>query len=100
MFTFKGATISARELTIGDEEDSYALLEAAFPEGKRVVRVHTFILFLLAADIEGDFPVPMLGANAKPEAYAEAYAEWRKLPRSFPALWEKELAAAEGLPKE
>jgi hypothetical protein len=97
-FEYQGATITARPLTIGDEEDCQAFLDY-FPEGKQTMRVLWFLQFVLAADIQGEFPVPIPSASAPAQEFLDAYARYRKLPRTFPEQWTKELAAVEGHPK-
>lgn len=95
MFEYQGATISARELSI-EEDDQIVRLTSKLPDGAIVNSGTPFMEFMVGAVIEkGNSPVPIISADSTPEEVAEAYAAWRKLPRRFLKLWKQEVANAD-----
>lgn len=94
-FEFKGATISARELTIEDEDRITALmLMLPSDESSATVR-YRFAEFMVGAQIEGAFDLPIITiATPKPDILA-AFQQWRKLPRRIVREWQAEVVAAE-----
>lgn len=89
-FTFQGATISARELTIGDDDDIQRLI-SQLPPGAIINSGTPFLEFMVGAVIEGDSPLPMVTPTSKASEIADAYEAWKRLPRSFMRLWRQEV---------
>jgi hypothetical protein len=50
---------------------------------------------MIAANVEGDSPVPLVSEDDDAETVNAAYEVWRKLPRRFGQQWRLELQAAE-----
>lgn len=95
-FTYNGSKISATELTIGGEEDAYALaLVLAGADEKVLVKHLRFAQYQYAASVEGDEPVPRVTAESSDTDIRTAYAAWRKLPGSFSDVWVAELGKVE-----
>lgn len=93
-FEFGGATISARELSIEDD-DQIARITNKLPDGAIVKSGTPFMEFMVGAQVTGEFPVPFISADSTEDAIAVAYAAWRKLPRSFQNRWKQEVARAD-----
>lgn len=96
-FTFNGATISARALTIADDDaiiQFWQPVGAAYPNAT-TRSVNRFGEFMLGASIEGEPPLPMVAPDSPADSIAASYAAWQKLPRSFAQRWDRELDAAE-----
>lgn len=90
-FEFQGATIRAREMTIGDEEDAGDICEKLAGGSDYKMRQYWFAQYHVSADVEGDEPFPRIDAGTSAADIKAAYAEWRKLPISFRDLWKAEL---------
>lgn len=95
-FEYGGAVITARELSIEDD-DNIARLINKLPDGAIVNSGTPFMEFMVGAEIKGDSPVSRIDADSTPEEVAAAYAAWRKLPRSFLKRWKQEVANADTL---
>jgi len=101
-FKYKGATIDAREMTIGDEEQIGTIARKLAATGANIQARYGFGEFMVGAtvsltQVDGSFvPAPLLMVDeyATVEATEAAYAEWRKLPRAFLAKWRETLDAA------
>lgn len=100
-FTFRGATIAARLLTIADDDDAtqIGMMARPTPESPLQVRHMTFSEFQVAAQIEGEWPIPRVTADDDVAAVKAAYEAWRALPRTFPRQWVNELNAVESAAK-
>lgn len=100
-FKYNGATITARPLSIGDDEAAtqIAMLVRPTPESPLLVRHVSFGEFQVAAEIDGEWPIPHISERDSLDTVQAAYAAWRKLPRTFPQQWIRELDAAEGAAK-
>lgn len=98
-FKFEGTTITARKLSIGDNDDIGDVF-MKLPESRRINRMFRFIEFAFAFEAKGGkFPVPKLTAASSAEDVEAAYQAYRQLPRGFMAQWLEELQAVEGDPK-
>ena len=98
-FKLNDLTITARPLSIGDNDDLGDLL-MKLPEDRRTNRIFRFLEFAVGGVVEGGkSPVPALNASSTAEEIEAAYQVYRKLPRSFQTQWQEELAAVEGSPK-
>lgn len=101
-FEWDDATISMKELTIGDEDRIGALM-SKISTGTLGGR-YTFAEFMIGANVKrldlggmlSDAPVTMVTEHDKPEDIEAAWQEWRNLPRKFAQLWRKEVEAADG----
>lgn len=100
-FKFNGSTISAKALTIADDDAAteIGMLARPTPDSPLQVRHMTFAEFQVAAQIVGDWPIPHVTEKDDEGAVKAAYAAWRSLPRTFPHQWVKELDAVEGAAK-
>ncbi len=100
-FTYKGATITARPLSIADDDAAteIGMMARPTPDSPLQVRHMTFSEFQIAAEIKGDWPIPHVTASDDVAAVRVAYEAWRTLPRSFPQQWVKELNEAESAAK-
>lgn len=100
-FQWAKSTVSARALTIGDDEDvsNLASLVRSDPNGYILVKHVRFAEFEIGAVIEGEWPIPRVTPENSGEEVQQAYAAWRALPRAFAGLWQKELASAENIGK-
>lgn len=86
-FEWKGATISARPLTIADEEDIGLLMEKLKDAGAAGGR-YRFAEFMIGAIVgTGTPPVPMVNVRSDPDAIRASYETWRTLPRAFGQKW-------------
>lgn len=96
-FKWNGATIAARELTIGDDEtiSNLAALVTSDKSGFYLVKHARFAEFQIGAVIEGEWPLPQVSETDSHEAVAAAYEAWRGLPRRFGGFWQKELSGVE-----
>jgi hypothetical protein len=94
-FRYLDATISARELTIGGEEDSYALARLLAGDSDVLVKQARFAEYQYAAQVDGDEPVPRVTVEDGEAAARAAYAAWRKLPASFQDCWLAEVGKTE-----
>lgn len=97
-FTWNGATIRVKDLTVGEEEAVTRLL-LRLPEEER--EEHTavawsFCEFQVSADIEGDPPLLMLDAHCTQRDIEEALAAWRALPARLQRKWRQAVQALEG----
>lgn len=98
MFQYNGATITARELTIADDDAIGSVILSAIAEAYPQARMGTvtgFGTFVFGAVIDGEPPFPMVTANSTPTDIVAAYAAWLKLPRSFARNWREALDEAE-----
>lgn len=101
-FKFRGATISARPLSIADD-DEVNLIAAAFTDGDgRIFVKHVrFAEFQVAGGFTGEpgqpavSPIPHVTSKDDPAKIRESYEAWRALPRRFADEWRKELARSE-----
>lgn len=98
-FEHGGATIRARELTIADD-DRIGDLMARLDEhsGSQVTR-YRFAEFMLAADIDGEPPLPLVDEHSTDAAIAGSFTAWGKLPRKFGQRWQQELNTEDADPK-
>jgi len=94
-FQYKGATIRAHELTIGDEEDTGVLCMAITGTESWMVKHTWFAQYQFAAEVEGSEPILRVTTESSIEDIRAAYQAWRKLPGSFRDLWTKELERVE-----
>jgi hypothetical protein len=96
-FEFKGATITARELTIAEDDQINRLFAvvAKIEPGATASGAQAFCEFQIAAEIEGDFFIPRVTHQDEQETIAEAWRAWRKAPRRLLTLWERELLLAD-----
>lgn len=97
MFEYNGAKITARELTIADDDALVGFYEPVavnHPQAS-VLSVNRFAEFMQAAQIEGEPPIPMVTARSEAEVIGAAYEAWLKLPRWFAVSWRGELNDAE-----
>lgn len=105
-FKFCDATISARPLTIADDDD-VSVIAAALSDkpGSLFVKHVRFAEFMVAAEFIGKdgqpgiSPIPHVTENDDAQAIRAAYEAWRTLPRRFADEWRNELERAEGLGK-
>lgn len=100
-FKFKGATITARALSISDDDAAteIGMMARPTPDSPLQVRHMTFSEFQVAAEITGDWPIPRVSAQDSAETVQAAYAAWRALPRTFPQQWVRELNEVEAAAK-
>lgn len=95
-FEWKGATITARELVIADEERIAALLRALTGgTGEWTTTQYGWAEFIIGADVSGDAPLRMVEATDAVKVLQESYEAWRNLPRRFLRAWREEQANAE-----
>jgi hypothetical protein len=97
-FTWNGATIRVKELTIGEEEAVTALM-ARFPkedQDAHTATIWSFSEFMASAEIEGDPPLPMVTAESSQREIETAMAAWRALPARLQRKWRQAVTAAEG----
>lgn len=96
-FQWGKATISAKELTIGDEEviSNIAALVSAEKNGFYLIKHGRFAEFQVGAVVDGDWPIPRVTEADTHEKVAAAYDAWRGLSRRFGRLWQAEVAASE-----
>lgn len=97
-FTWGKATITARALTIGDEE-VMARLQSKLPGETLMMTLEPFAEFMVAASIEGEPPLPMVTAVSPDSEVQASYVAWGGLPRAFKRQWVKELREVEAPPK-
>lgn len=90
-FEYKGASIRAREMTIGDEEDANDICEKLTGGSDYKMRQYWFAQYHVSAEVEGADPFARISASSSAADVKAAYAEWRKLPVSFRDLWKAEL---------
>ncbi len=94
-FKWNDSTITARgDLTIGDE-DRIGGIMGKLPDDTQAVRAYNFGEFMVAANVEGESPVPLVSEDDDAETVNASYEVWRKLPRRFGQQWRLELQAAE-----
>ena len=96
-FTWKGAVIRVKALTIGDEEDVTALMlrvPDVEAEGN-TAGVYAFAEFNVAAEVDGDLNYPFVSAASSDKEIDAARAAWRALPRGFLHKWRAALRATE-----
>lgn len=100
-FQFNGSTISARVLTIGDDEEIGNLAALALGDGSGtiLIKYYRFAEFMYGADITGDWPIPRVTSDSKFEDVSASYEAWRNLPRAFGARWREEIARADNAGK-
>jgi len=92
-FTYRGATIALKPLTIADDDD-ILLLRTKLDSGL-MNTAEPFAEFMIGAAITGTPPLTMVTkASTKAEVNA-SYAEWMALPRKFLFLWKTEVNRAE-----
>jgi hypothetical protein len=100
-FKFKDSTISARPLSIADDDAAteIGMLARPTPDSPLQIRHVTFGEFQVAAEIDGDWPIPRVTEKDDLAAVKAAYDAWRALPRSFPRQWIDELNRVENAAK-
>lgn len=96
-FTFKGATFSARSLTIADDNE-IDLLCFRLGDDTNMYNAQKWAEFVVAAQVEGENPVPYVTSGSTPEEARYSFKAWVSLPRSFMQSWRAELRSAEGSP--
>lgn len=97
-FTWKGATIRVKDLTIGEEEEVSKLflrLPEEEHEGKTAT-AWTFCQFQIAAEIDGEGPLPRVTDASSQREIMEALAAWRALPARLQSKWRQAFTEAEG----
>lgn len=95
-FEYKGATITARELVIADEERIATLLNNLTGSiAGWTTTQYGWAEFVISADVSGDPPLPMVEASDAVKALQDSYEAWRSLPRRFLRAWREEQAKAE-----
>lgn len=97
-FEIDGITVSARKLSIGDNDDIGDLL-MKLPEAQRNTRMYRFLEFAIAHVTEGGAIIPPLDGYSSAADIEAAYQAYRELPRTFQTQWQAELQAVEGDPK-
>lgn len=90
-FTYKGSTISARELTIGEELDIGTIAMAITGTSEWKMAHTWFAQYQLAAEVTGDEPISRIAVGDDPAKIKTAFAEWLKLPGSFSRRWNDEM---------
>lgn len=93
MFEYNGCKISARELTIADDDaitGFFDPISSSHPTAS-VLSVIRFGEFMLGAVIDGDPPLPMVTPQTPASEIGEAYRAWLALPRRFAVNWRKEV---------
>ncbi len=106
-FNFNKCTITARPLTIADDDAAteIGMMARPSPDSPLQVRHMTFAEFQVAAEVTDDkgtpvaFTVPHVTASDDVAAVKAAYEAWRSLPRTFPRQWLNELNAVESAAK-
>lgn len=96
-FTFKAATISARALTIADDNE-IDLLCFRLGDDTNMYNAQKWAEFVVAAQVDGNNPVPFASSKSTPEEARYSFRAWVSLPRSFMQSWRSELRSAEGSP--
>lgn len=91
-FTWNGATIGVRDLTIADDLRVTALARRAVggelnQDDPEFVLVYNFAEFMVAADVQGEAPLALVDEHSTDEAIAAALNAWRGLPRKFGRKW-------------
>lgn len=102
-FNFKNVIVSARPMTIADEDTAttIAALVRPDPNGFILIKHLTFAEFQVAAEITqadgtpADWPIPHITADDPPADVQAAYAAWQQVPRAFVRKWRAELERAE-----
>lgn len=100
-FTHKGAIISARELSIGDDEtiSNLAALVKTDLQGFILVKHVRFAEYMIGHEVvSGDEPIPVVAENSPATDVQASYEAWRKLPRTFGTQWKAELERVENRP--
>lgn len=98
-FQYKGATISARTLTIEDGDGIEALVMRLYDQTP-VNKAQPWAEFMVGSVIEGNPPLPIIDASVTTEEARLSYAAWRKLELGFAQSWAREYRAKQALPKE
>lgn len=96
---YKGAKITARALTIEDD-NTIQLLAYRLEDSTSMLAAQKWSEFLVAAVVDGDYPIPYVSLEATAEEARHSYAAWKNLPRSFLQHWRAELGKVETDPKE
>lgn len=97
-FEINGITVSARRLSIRDNDNIGDLL-MKLPDGQRNNRMFRFLEFAIAHTTEGGSIIPPLHAHSTLAEIEAAYDVYGELPRTFQSQWQEELQAVEGDPK-
>lgn len=95
-FTYNTSTITARELTI-NEDDAVLRLRGMPPTDAIVSSWNSFCEFQVAAEVVGDWPAAHVTYISTPEQIAASYQVWIKLPLRFKKTWDREYGAANNL---
>ncbi len=97
-FEYKGAKITARLLTIGDDNE-IDLLCFRLGDDTSMYNAQKWAEYLVAAEVDGENPVPFASSKSAPDEARHSFAAWSKLPRSFGKQWAREMQATEADPK-
>ena len=97
-FNHNGATISARPLTIGDDNE-IDLLSFRLNDETDLYNAQKWAEFMVGAVVEGDYPLPYVNSKSATEEARHSYAAWQNLPRGFMQKWKAELRKADSDPK-
>lgn len=98
MFEYKEAKITARPLTIADDNE-IDLLCFRLGDDTSMYNAQKWAEYLVAAEVDGENPVPFASSKSTPEEARLSFAAWSKLPRSFAKQWAREMQVAEAAPK-
>ncbi len=94
-FTFRGATIGARELTISDDQRLSALFDR-LPDGGTVTAKYTFAEYMIGhVLVDGAAPVPVVDEHSSDDEIADAWAAWQQQPRTLSSRWRATVDAME-----
>ena len=99
MFEYKGAKITARPLTIADDNE-IDLLCFRLGDDTSMYNAQKWAEYIVASSVEsGENPVPFVSSRDTQIEALASYAIWAKLPRSFIQAWKSEMQRAEAAPK-
>lgn len=97
-FEYKGAKISARPLTIGDDNE-IDLLCFRLNDETDLYNAQKWAEFVVGAVVDGENPVPFVTSKSATEEARHSFAVWEQLPRPVIQKWKAELRKADGGPK-
>lgn len=87
-FTWGNATIGVqRDLTVDDDERIYDLMGRLDERDGSARKRYTFAEFMIAAQIDGEPPLPLVDEQSADEDIAASWQAWGKLPRGFLRQW-------------
>lgn len=98
-FTWNGAVIRFRALTVADEEAIGDLMLRLSDDSRHANTRYTFGEYLIGADVEGEPPVPLVSPDAPEGDLRAAFDAFRRLPRQFLTEWRALVTKAENSPK-